>query len=68
MLENRFRNGFNADAKLISEDRFPRTKLFKLLPAGDVWRFYLKALTSPATWPVYFGMLTLVVVAYKLVS
>lgn len=68
MLENRFRKGFNEDAVLISEDRFPRTKLFKLLPAGDVWRFYLKALTSPATWPVYFGMLTLVVVAYKLVS
>ena len=64
MLENRFRNGFTESAELISEGRFPKSRLFALKPMGDEGRFYLKALTSPATWPVYLGMLGVVITAY----
>ncbi len=66
MLENRFRNGFMASAELIAEGRFPKSKLFELKPMGDEGRFYLKALTSPATWPVYLGMLGVVITAYMM--
>ncbi|EIJ35945.1 hypothetical protein [Thiothrix nivea] len=66
MLENRFREAFNASAKKIADGEFARSDLFVLKPQGSVARFLLKAFTSPATWPVYMGMLLLLVVAYKL--
>jgi hypothetical protein len=68
MLENRFRDGFNDDAALISSGQFPKSKLYKLVPGRvsgrDCW---IKAVTSIATWPVYVGMLAMAIGAYKLV-
>ena len=64
MLENRFRVGFNLAAEKIAGGTFDKADLFQLKPAGSVRRFLLKAFTSPATWPVYLGLLGLSVLAY----
>lgn len=64
MLENRFREGFNASTTKIAAGSFGRVDLFQLKPSGSVKALLLKAFTSPATWPVYSGMLLLSVLAY----
>jgi len=66
MLENRFREGFNQAASKIAQQTFTRADLFKLSPAGCQRQLWFKAFTSLATWPVYLGLLVLVLVAYKL--
>ena len=66
MLENRFRAGFNQAASKIAQQTFTRADLFKLSPAGCQRQLWFKAFTSLATWPVYLGLLVLVLVAYKL--
>lgn len=66
MLENRFRAGFNQAATKIAHQTFTRTDLFNLSPTGCKRQLLLKAFTSPATWPVYLGLLALVIVAFKL--
>ena len=66
MLENRFRAGFNQAASKIAQQTFTRADLFKLSPAGCQRQLLLKAFKSPATWPVYLGLLVLLMVAYKL--
>jgi hypothetical protein len=66
MLENRFRVGFNQAATKIAEHRFTRADLFNLSPAGCRGQLLLKALISPATWPVYLGLVAMSLVAYKL--
>jgi hypothetical protein len=66
MLENRFRSGFNQAATKIAQQTFIHSDLFNLSPAGSKRQLLLKAFTSPATWPVYLGLLALVVVAFKL--
>jgi hypothetical protein len=68
MLENRFREGFNRVATKIAEQTFTRADLFNLSPAGCKRQLLLKAFTSPATWPVYLGLLALLMVAYKLAA
>ena len=68
MLENRFRAAFKASAEKIAAGEFSRSDLFDLRPQGSEAKLFLKAFTSPATWPVYFGMFALLVVAYKLAS
>lgn len=66
MLENRFRDGFNLAAEKIQKDTFSQNDLFKLKPESSQAKLLLKAFTSPATWPVYFGLFVLLIVAYKL--
>ena len=66
MLENRFRAGFNQAASKIAQQTFTRADLFNLSPAGCQRQLLLKAFTSPATWPVYLGLMALLMVAYKL--
>lgn len=68
MLENRFRAGFNTAADKISQQNFTRADLFKLLPAGSRNRLLVEAFSSPATWPVYLGLLALVIVAFQLAA
>lgn len=68
MLENRFRAGFNQAATKVSQQSFTRADLFNLSPAGCKRQLLLKAFTSPATWPVYLGLLALLMVAYKLAA
>lgn len=65
-LENQFREGFNDSAKKIRENTFAQADLFKLHPKGSELKYWLKATTSPATWPVYFGLFGLLIWAYKL--
>lgn len=67
-LENQFREGFKIAAKRIQTNQFRKEHLFQLSPAGSEKTFWLKALTSPSTWIVYFGMIALVVVAQKIVD
>lgn len=66
MLENRFRAGFNQAAAKIAQQTFAQADLFNLSPAGSKRQFLLKAFTSPATWPVYLGLLALLIIAFKL--
>lgn len=66
MLENRFREGFNLAAEKIQKNTFSQKDLFKLKPEGLQAKLLLKAFKSPATWPVYFGLFLLLIVAYKL--
>ncbi len=66
MLENRFREGFNQAAAKVVEQTFTRADLFKLSPAGCKCQLWRKAFTSLATWPVYLGLLALLIVALKL--
>jgi hypothetical protein len=66
MLENRFRAGFNQAAAKIADQSFTRADLFKLLPSGCKGQLLMKAFTSPATWPVYLGLLALLILAFKL--
>jgi hypothetical protein len=68
MLENRFRAGFNAAAAKINCQSFTRDDLFKLAPAGCRKQLLVKAFTSLATWPVYLGLLALVIIAYTLAA
>lgn len=71
MLENRFRAGFNQAASKIAQQTFTRADLFNLSPTGCKRQLWLKAFTSLATWPVYLGLLVLLLlllVAYKLAS
>lgn len=65
-LENQFRNGFNLCAKKIQNDDFFKDDLFNMLPSGSESEFWLKAVTSPSTWSVYFGLFGLLVVSYKM--
>ena len=67
-LENQFRNGFNESAKRIRQQEFTTAHLFKLLPVGSERDFWLKAVTSLSTWPVYLGMLALAALAYLLLG
>jgi hypothetical protein len=64
MLENRFRAGFSQAADKVISGTFTQKDLFQLKPAGSEKKFFLKAFTSSATWPVYFGLLVLSVFAY----
>jgi len=66
MLENRFRAGFNQAAAKIAQQTFAQADLFNLSPAGSKRQLLLKAFTSPATWPVYLGLLALLIIAFKL--
>ena len=66
MLKNRFRSGFNQAATKVAQQTFTRADLFKLSPAGCKRQLLLKAFTSPTTWPVYLGLLALLIIAYKL--
>lgn len=68
MLENRFRAGFDQTAAKLADGSFTRQDLFKLSPAGCRCGLLWKAYTSPATWPVYLGLLALLLVAFKLSS
>lgn len=68
MLENRFREGFNASAKKVRKGIFSSSELFRLLPMGSEKALWLKAVTSFATWPVYFGLLIVVVFGYAVVK
>lgn len=65
MLENRFRKGFELSAKKIQNNHFTQSDLFQLKPAGSTSIFLLKAFTSPATWPVYLGMMALSIFAWS---
>ena len=66
MLENRFRAGFNQAAAKIAQQTFSPSDLFNLSPAGCKRQLLVKAFTSPATWPVYSGLLALLLLACKL--
>lgn len=67
-LENQFRNGFNHSAKLIQKNQFTQDNLFVMKPIGSEIELWIKAVTSPSTWPVYIGMLFLIVLAYAIVG
>lgn len=67
MLENRFRTGFDASAEKVRKGKFTSEELFRLLPMGSEKAFWLKAFTSFATWPVYVGLLAVVVFGYVVV-
>ncbi|OAI14090.1 MULTISPECIES: hypothetical protein [Methylomonas] len=66
MLENRFRAGFQKAAAKVAEGTFKQQDLFQLLPAGSRRGLLWKACTSPATWPVYLGLLALLLTSFKL--
>ena len=66
VLENRFRDGFDSSAKLIREGNFSQAELFKLHPSKE--GHWLKALTSFATWPLYLGLISLVILGYFAVA
>lgn len=68
MLENRFREGFDESAKAIRNGTFKQGDLFKMHPKGSEAGYWLKSFTSFATWPVYFGLLALLVFCYKVVA
>lgn len=67
MLENRFRAGFNQAAARLAEQKFTQADLFDLSPAGCQRKLLVKAFMSPATWPVYLGLLALAGVVYGLI-
>jgi hypothetical protein len=66
MLENRFRLGFKQAATKVAQQIFTRSDLFNLSPGGCKSQLLLKAFSSPATWPVYLGLLALLILAFKL--
>ena len=64
MLENRFRDGFNDSAKKIQKGKFPQSNLFKMLPMGTEKAHWQKALKSTATWPLYLGLILMMIFGY----
>ena len=68
MLENRFREGFDDSAEAIRKGSFKQSDLFKMHPKGSEAGYWLKSVTSFATWPVYLGLLALLVFCYKVVA
>ena len=68
MLENRFRDGFDESALKIREGSFKQSDLFKMHPKGSEFEHWLKSFTSFATWPIYLGLMALVIFSYKLVA
>ena len=67
-LEINFREGFNNSAAKIQGGAFKQTDLFKLLPSDIHEKHWIKAITSPATWPVYLGLFVLVLFSFYAVS
>lgn len=64
-LENQFRESFNSSAKNIQQGVFSPESLFSIHPEGLEKEFWLKAIVSFSTWPVYLGLFSLLVFAYK---
>jgi len=68
MLESRFRKGFKLDAEAISQDKFPRERLFQLRPEGSKTEAWKKALRSFSTWPLYLGILIMLIYTRTIVG
>ena len=64
MLENRFRDGFNDSAKKIQMGKFPQSSLYVMLPLGTEKEHWKKAFKSNSTWPLYGGLIVLLILGY----
>ena len=64
MLENRFRDGFSDSAAKIQAGKFKQSHLYKMLPMGSEQVHWKNAFTSIATWPVYLGLVLLMIFGY----
>ena len=64
-LENKFRDSVNASAKKIRESNFLLADLFVIKADGSLPAQMRKGFFSWATWPVYLGLLGLLLLAFK---
>jgi len=67
-LEINFREGFNNSAAKIQGGIFKQSDLYQLLPSDIKEKHWMKAVKSPATWPVYLGLFILVLFSFYAVA
>ena len=67
-LENNFREGFANSAAKIQGGIFKQSDLYQLLPSDIKNAHWMKAVQSPATWPVYLGLFVLVLFSFYAVA